>query len=88
MITLAQAKAAVAAGAEFLVSPGLHEEVMDRAHSATSQIVATEFDWEGIFQRDKVTWFHTGGIFAGLSESTAEAPQVAMLLRRDTFLVA
>lgn len=44
----------------------------DRGHSAASQIKKGDFDWEKIFGKDGVRWLHTGGIFAGLSESTSE----------------
>ena len=39
----------------------------DRANSAASQIKKDDIDWETIFGVDGVRWFHTGGIFAGLS---------------------
>jgi 2-dehydro-3-deoxygluconokinase len=42
----------------------------DRANSAASQIKKGDIDWEKIFGRDGVQWFHTGGIYAGLSETT------------------
>lgn len=45
----------------------------DRGHSAASQLKKGDVDWEKIFAADGVRWFHTGGIFAGLSETT---PQV------------
>lgn len=44
----------------------------DRANSAASQIKAGDFDWDEIFGSHGVRWFHTGGIFAGLSETTPE----------------
>lgn len=47
--------------------------VSDRANSAASQIRPGEFDWDRLFGEDGVRWFHTGGIFAGLSQSAAEA---------------
>lgn len=47
--------------------------VSDRGNTAASQIKAGDFDWEDIFGRQGVRWFHTGGIFAGLSESTGPA---------------
>jgi len=31
-----------------------------------------DFDWDDIFGRQGARWFHTGGIFAALSETTAE----------------
>jgi 2-dehydro-3-deoxygluconokinase len=44
----------------------------DRGHTAASQLKKGDIDWEQIFGRDGVRWFHSGGIFAGLSESTPE----------------
>ncbi|MFC1765522.1 PfkB family carbohydrate kinase [Planctomycetota bacterium] len=45
----------------------------DRGHSAASQIKPGDFDWDNIFGKQGVRWFHTGGIFAGLSATTAQA---------------
>ena len=45
--------------------------VPDRGNTAASQLKPGDFDWEDIFGRRGVRWFHTGGIFAGLSETTA-----------------
>jgi 2-dehydro-3-deoxygluconokinase len=44
----------------------------DRANSAASQMKKGQVDWEKIFGKDGVRWLHTGGIFAGLSETTAD----------------
>ena len=44
----------------------------DRGHSAASQLKKGDIDWNKIFSVDGVRWFHTGGIFAALSESTPE----------------
>jgi 2-dehydro-3-deoxygluconokinase len=44
----------------------------DRANSAASQLKKGDIDWDRIFGADGVRWFHTGGIFAGLSETTPE----------------
>ncbi|HEY6045189.1 MAG TPA: sugar kinase, partial [Pyrinomonadaceae bacterium] len=46
----------------------------DRGHTAISQLKPGEIDWEKIFGEEGARWFHTGGIFCALSEST---PQVA-----------
>ena len=46
----------------------------DRGHTAVSQLKPGEIDWEQIFAREGVRWFHTGGIFCALSET---APLVA-----------
>jgi 2-dehydro-3-deoxygluconokinase len=44
--------------------------VSDRGHSAASQLTVGDVDWDYIFGQIGVRWFHTGGIFAALSEST------------------
>ena len=44
----------------------------ERANTAASQIKPGDFDWEDIFGNLGARWFHTGGIFAALSETTAE----------------
>ncbi|MBC8244442.1 MAG: sugar kinase [Verrucomicrobia bacterium] len=46
--------------------------VPDRGLTAASQIRPDDFDWEDLFGKQGVRWFHTGGIFAALSGSTAE----------------
>ncbi len=43
----------------------------DRGNTAVSQLKAGDIDWEGIFSAG-VRHFHTGGIFAALSETTPE----------------
>jgi 2-dehydro-3-deoxygluconokinase len=44
----------------------------DRGHTAASQMRPGEIDWDHLFGVLGVRWLHTGGIFAGLSETTAE----------------
>ncbi|MFH1717239.1 MAG: sugar kinase [Planctomycetota bacterium] len=44
----------------------------DRANSAASQLKKGDIDWGKIFGSDGSRWFHTGGIFAGLSETTPD----------------
>src|SRR6266852_5627753 len=46
--------------------------VPDRGLSAASQLKAGDFDWEDIFGQQGARWFHTGGIFAALSDTTPE----------------
>jgi 2-dehydro-3-deoxygluconokinase len=46
----------------------------DRGHTAVSQLAPGDIDWEKIFGEEGARWFHTGGIFCALSETT---PQVA-----------
>ncbi len=46
--------------------------VSDRGNTAASQLKKGDIDWDYIFGTLGVRWLHTGGIFAALSESTAE----------------
>lgn len=46
--------------------------VSDRANTAASQLKKGDIDWEYIFGKLGSRWFHTGGIFAALSETTPE----------------
>ncbi|HUK24876.1 MAG TPA: sugar kinase [Terriglobales bacterium] len=50
----------------------------DRGFSAASQLKAGEIDWEEIFGKAGARWFHTGGIFCALSETTPEVAAEAM----------
>jgi len=47
----------------------------DRGHTAVSQLRPGDIDWEKIFGEEGARWFHTGGIFCALSETT---PAVAI----------
>jgi len=53
----------------------------DRGHSATSKLSSGDVDWETVFHKRGVRWFHCGGIFTCLSDTTrhvaAEALQAA-----------
>ncbi|WP_156250195.1 sugar kinase [Pseudactinotalea terrae] len=46
--------------------------VSDRGNTAISQIKPGDVDWDHLFGQLGARWLHTGGIFAALSESTAE----------------
>jgi 2-dehydro-3-deoxygluconokinase len=46
--------------------------VSDRGNTAASLLRPGDVDWEHLFGTLGVRWFHTGGIFAGLSETTPE----------------
>jgi 2-dehydro-3-deoxygluconokinase len=50
----------------------------DRGHTAVSQLKTGEIDWEKIFGVEGSRWFHTGGIFAALSETTPGVAKEAM----------
>ncbi|AWT59277.1 MAG: 2-dehydro-3-deoxygluconokinase [Candidatus Moanabacter tarae] len=52
--------------------------VSDRGHSATAQLKPGDFDWDQIFGEEGVRWFHTGGIFAALSDTTPEILEEAV----------
>lgn len=56
--------------------------ISDRGHSATAALRPGEVDWEHLFGDLGVRWLHTGGIFAGLSPSTAELAEEAMTVAR------
>jgi 2-dehydro-3-deoxygluconokinase len=43
----------------------------NRSNEAAAQLKPGDFDWDNIFARG-VRWFHSGGIFAALSETTGE----------------
>ena len=49
----------------------------NRSNEAAAQLKPGDFDWNGIFDTG-VRWFHSGGIFAALSETTAELIVEAM----------
>src|ERR1700682_4920776 len=50
----------------------------DRGHTAVSQIRPGDVDWARIFAEQGARWFHTGGIFCALSESTPKIAQEAI----------
>jgi 2-dehydro-3-deoxygluconokinase len=52
--------------------------VPDRGLTAASQLKVGDIDWDDLFGNQGVRWFHTGGIFAALSESTAEVTAEAV----------
>jgi 2-dehydro-3-deoxygluconokinase len=52
--------------------------ISDRGNTAVSQLDKNSIDWDAIFSQG-VRWFHTGGIFAGLSETTPEVIEAAMI---------
>jgi 2-dehydro-3-deoxygluconokinase len=54
----------------------------DRGHTAASQMKVEDVDWEKIFVDEGARWFHTGGIFSALSESTPQVAKEAMVAAR------
>jgi len=55
----------------------------DRGHSAASQMRLGDVDWERIFGEAGARWFHCGGVFASLSETTAAVVEEAMTVARQ-----
>jgi 2-dehydro-3-deoxygluconokinase len=51
----------------------------DRGNTAVSQCKPGDVDWERIFSGEGARWFHTGGIFCALSETTPLVAREAML---------
>ena len=61
----------------------------DRGHSAASQLKAGQIDWDAIFGKQGARWFHTGGIFCGLSATTPEvAVEAVQAAKRHGTLVS
>jgi len=54
----------------------------DRGHTAASQLKAGDIDWKRIFHEEGARWFHCGGIFAALSETTPGVVEEAMTAAR------
>lgn len=50
----------------------------DRGHTAVSQLKPGDIDWASIFGREGARWFHTGGIFSALSDTTPLVAREAM----------
>ena len=61
----------------------------DRGHTAVSQMKPGDVDWDRLFGTEGVRWFHCGGVFCALSESTAElALEAAEAARRHGVIVS
>jgi 2-dehydro-3-deoxygluconokinase len=56
--------------------------ISDRGHTAVSQLRAGDIDWEHLFGTVGVRWFHTGGIFAALSQTTPDVVAEAVVAAR------
>jgi 2-dehydro-3-deoxygluconokinase len=50
----------------------------DRGHTAASQMKPGDVDWDAIFAKSGARWFHTGGIFCGLSPSSSDVAMEAV----------
>lgn len=51
---------------------------MDRGHTAISQMKPGDIDWDRIFGESGARWFHTGGVFCALSDTTPHVAREAM----------
>ena len=56
--------------------------MMDRGATAISQLRPGDVDWDDIFGREGVRWFHTGGIMCALSEGSTELVREGMAAAR------
>jgi 2-dehydro-3-deoxygluconokinase len=55
----------------------------DRGHTAVSQLKVTDVDWEALFGNGGGSrWFHTGGIFCALSDTTPDVAVAAIKAAR------
>jgi len=59
----------------------------DRGHTAISQLEPGDIDWDQIFGRLGARWFHTGGIFCALSETTPLVAEEAMKAARANGII-
>ncbi len=50
----------------------------DRGHTAIAELKPGGIDWNSVFSRYGARWFHTGGIFCALSETTPDVALEAM----------
>lgn len=55
----------------------------DRGLTAASQLKAGDIDWQTIFGTQGVRWFHTGGIFAALSDTTPDVVEEALTVAKQ-----
>jgi 2-dehydro-3-deoxygluconokinase len=61
----------------------------DRGHTAISQLKPGDIDWDEIFGKQGVRWFHTGGIFCALGKKQAQevnrriAPHVNVMIGNE-----
>jgi 2-dehydro-3-deoxygluconokinase len=56
--------------------------VSDRGHTAAAQLRPGDVDWDQLFGELGVRWFHTGGIYAALSDTTPDVVAEAVLAAR------
>ncbi len=54
----------------------------DRGHTAVSRLRSGDIDWDAILGGEGTRWFHCGGIFAALSDTTPDVAHEAMAAAR------
>jgi 2-dehydro-3-deoxygluconokinase len=52
--------------------------VFDRGNTPVSKLKKGDINWESLFRNQGARWFHSGGIFAALSDSAPEVIEEAM----------
>ena len=62
--------------------------IPDRGHTAASHLKPGDFDWDHIFGKLGVRWFHTGGIFAALSDTTPKLVIAVQAAKRHGTIVS
>ena len=60
------------------IGPRASVTLYDRGYSATSQLKPGDVNWDDLFGRRGVRWFHTGGIFTCLSDTASEVAAEAI----------
>lgn len=55
----------------------------DRGSTAASQLTTGDIDWDTLFGKVGVRWFHTGGIFAALSNTTPAVVEEALAKAKE-----
>lgn len=55
----------------------------DRGLTAASQLQVGDIDWQTLFGKQGVRWFHTGGIFAALSDTTPDVVEEALSVAKQ-----
>ena len=59
----------------------------DRGHTAIAHLKPGDVDWQRIFSKRGVRWFHTGGIFTALSDSCAGVALESMKAAHDNGVI-
>ncbi|QDT68510.1 2-dehydro-3-deoxygluconokinase [Planctomycetes bacterium MalM25] len=59
----------------------------DRGMTAVAQLQPGEIDWKSIFLDQGARWFHTGGVFAALSDTSPAVAKEALTAAREAGVV-